>query len=126
LFFVKVGMSMNNTLWEQQEIVRLLKGQAGSQYQEATETNRAIIRDWVRSLLQTTEVSVTFVKADGTVRNMRCTLDIGRMPLQNIQVHGSIESRDSETQRVFDLDLQQWRSFRYDRLRKVTAEVNFE
>jgi len=46
--------------------------------------------------------------------------------LQNIQVHESTESRDSETQRVFDLDLQQWRSFRYDRLRKVTAEVNFE
>ena len=119
-------MIMNDTLWEQQEIVRLLKGQAGSQYQEATEANRAIIRDWVRSLLQSTEVQVTFVKADGTVRNMRCTLDIGRMPLQNIQVHESTESRDSETQRVFDLDLQQWRSFRYDRLRKVTAEIDFE
>jgi hypothetical protein len=115
---------MNNTLWEQQEIVRLLKGQAGSQYQEATEANRAIIRDWVRSLLQTTEVQVTFVKADGTMRDMRCTLDLGRMPLQ--PVRESTESQDSETQRVFDLDVQQWRSFRYDRLKNVTVNLNFE
>ena len=115
---------MNDTPWEQQEIVRLLKGQAGSQYQQATDVNRAIIRDWLRSLLQTTEVSVTFVKADGTVRDMRCTLDISRIPLQPVQE--STETPDSETQRVFDLDLQQWRSFRYDRLRKVTAYVNFE
>jgi len=114
----------NNSAWEQQEIVRLLKGQAGSQYQEASEVNRAIIRDWVRGLLQATEVCVTFVKADGTTRDMRCTLNVSRMPLQPIRE--STESADSETQRVFDLDLQQWRSFRYDRLRKVTAELNFE
>jgi hypothetical protein len=115
---------MNDTPWEQQEIVRLLKGQAGSQYQQATEVNRAIIRDWVRGLLQTTEIHITFVKADGATRQMRCTLDINRMPLQTIRE--STESPDSETQRVFDLDLQQWRSFRYDRLRKVTAEIDFE
>jgi len=112
---------MNNTLWEQQEIVRLLKGQSGSQYQEATEADRAIIRDWLRSLLRTTEVQVTFVKSDGTTRQMRCTLDPVRMPGQPVQE--STKTPDSETQRVFDLDLQQWRSFRYDRLQKVTAEI---
>jgi predicted DNA-binding transcriptional regulator YafY len=26
---------------------------------------------------------------------------------------------------VFDLEKQEWRSFRFDRLKKVTAELNF-
>jgi hypothetical protein len=30
------------------------------------------------------------------------------------------------TQKVFDLDAGAWRSFRYDRLKKVTATMSFE
>jgi len=26
---------------------------------------------------------------------------------------------------VYDLDLKEWRSFRYDRLQKITAEISF-
>jgi hypothetical protein len=32
---------------------------------------------------------------------------------------------DPETQRVYDLDAGAWRSFRYDRLQKITAEIDF-
>ena len=128
--------------WEQQEVFRLLKAQPGTTYQEADETGRHIFRDWVRGLLNVSEITVTFVKADGTLRDMRCTLDSERMPPQppraakpakEAPVDGIVrESKEvtkpeeSHTQKVFDLDAGAWRSFRYDRLKKVTATLSFE
>jgi hypothetical protein len=126
--------------WEQQEVFRLLKSQPGTLYQEADEAGRHIFRDWMRSLLNVAEITVTFVKADGTTRDMRCTLDQDRMPPQpakpdkNTPVDGIVrESKtlakapeESHTQKVFDLDAGAWRSFRYDRLKKIGATLNFE
>lgn len=118
--------------WEQQEVVRLLKGAPGTQYQQADDANKAIIRDWIRSLLQKGPITVTFTKADGTDREMLCTLDQLRIPAPIIvAVDGIVkESKqrkqpDEHSIRVFDLDKQEWRSFRFDRLQKITAELNF-
>jgi hypothetical protein len=121
--------------WEQAEVIRILKSKPGTQYQEADETNKVIIRDWIRSLLQVTAVTVEFVKADGTVRSMRCTLNPDKLPpapAPVVPVDGIIkESKqrkapDPESIRVFDLDKNEWRSFRFDRLQKVRAEISFE
>ena len=120
--------------WEQQEIVRLLKNTPGTQYQEADDTGKAVIRDWVRSLLQKDEITVTFVKADGTDREMRCTLNPEKLPPPPVAtgpVDGIVkESKerkkpDEHSLRVFDLDKSEWRSFRFDRLKKVSAELKF-
>lgn len=130
-------MTLDDTVatWNQSEVVRLLKGAPGTQYQEADDANKAIIRDWVRSLLQKGAVTVTFVKADGTEREMLCTLDhaqIPEAPAKPLPVDGIVqESRkprkepDPHSIRVFDLDKQEWRSFRFDRLRKVATEIRF-
>ena len=137
------GELMENPLsWEQQEVFRLLKSQPGTAYQESDESGRIIFRDWIRNLLNVSEITVTFVKADGTVRDMRCTLDQDRIPPQppraekparEAPVDGIVrESKEvtkpeeSHTQKVFDLDAGAWRSFRYDRLKKVTATMSFE
>jgi hypothetical protein len=101
----------------------------------------------MRGLLNVSEVTVTFVKADGTLRDMRCTLDRDRIPPQpprtekpakeapvdGLRQHGFLgeakavtRPEESHTQKVFDLDAGAWRSFRYDRLRKVTATMSFE
>jgi len=130
--------------WEKAEVFRLLKGQPGTQYQEADEAGRKQLRDWVQNLLGNTEVTVQFVKADGTVRHMRCTLSGAHIPpapprpvpteieaSSTVNIDGLTESRkprkepDPVTQRVYDLDLKEWRSFRYDRLQKITAEISF-
>ena len=133
--------------WEQQEVFRLLKSQPGTTYQESDETGRHIFRDWMRSLLDVSEVTVTFVKADGTLRDMRCTLDRDKIPPQppraekpakeapvdGLRQHGFLgeakevtKPEESHTQKVFDLDAGAWRSFRYDRLKKITATMSFE
>ena len=142
---------MENPLsWEQQEVFRLLKAQPGTMYQESDETGRHIFRDWMRGVLEVTEITVTFVKADGTLRDMRCTLDRDKIPPQppraekpakeapvdGLRQHGFlgedqeiealIKPEENHTQKVFDLDAGAWRSFRYDRLKKVTATMSFE
>ena len=130
--------------WEKAEVFRLLKGQPGTQYQEADEAGRKQMRDWVQNLLNNSEITVQFVKSDGTVRDMRCTLDRSRIPpapakpvpteiqaSSTANIDGLTESRkprkepDPVTQRVYDLDQNAWRSFRYDRLQKITAEISF-
>jgi hypothetical protein len=50
---------MTTDMWEKSEIVRLLQGAPGTHYQEADDTNKAIMRDWVRSLLQKGTITVT-------------------------------------------------------------------
>ena len=128
--------------WEQQEVFRLLKAQPGTMYQEADETGRKYFRDWVRGVLEVTEITVTFVKADGSLRDMRCTLDLLKIPPQpprqlnktpvdgivreDREIAALIEPEENHTQKVFDLDAGAWRSFRYDRLKKVSATMSFE
>jgi len=126
---------MDNNLWEKQEMVRLLKGAPGTQYQEASDVEKTVMRDWIKSLLQKGPITVLFTKADGTDREMNCTLDLSRIPPAPAPVgpvDGIVkESKqrkkpDEHSLRVFDLDKNEWRSFRFDRLKKVTATLDFE
>jgi len=126
---------MSSDLWSKQEIVRLLKGAPGTLYQEANDEQKAIIRDWVRSLLQKGAITVSFIKADGAVRDMNCTLDWDRIPAdkqpQDVPVEKLLETKkrkqpDEHSLRVFDLEKQEWRSFRFDRLKKVSATLEFQ
>ena len=123
-------------MWEKDEVVRLLRSQPGTQYQEADDQVKEQIREWVRGLLQNSAINVTFTKADGTDRDMLCTLDHSRIPVSVVKplsVDGIVrESRkpkkepDPHSIRVFDLEKQEWRSFRFERLKKVTAVLNFQ
>ncbi len=129
---------MSTDMWEKQEVVRLLKGVPGTQYQEADDVNKTIMRDWVTSLLNKQEVTVSFTKADGTDRNMRCTLNWDLIPPQPQKTTtGPVDSivleskkprkeTDPAVIKVFDLEAQAWRSFRMDRLKKITTELVFK
>jgi len=140
------GELMDLMDWEKAEVFRLLKNAPGTQYQEADAVGQLEIRSWVKNLLANSEVTVQFVKSDGTTRDMRCTLDSSRIPsappkpvpedivsssamnIDGLTVTKSKKPRkepDPVTQRVYDLDQGAWRSFRYDRLKKITTEINF-
>ena len=142
------GELMDLMDWEKAEVFRLLKNAPGTQYQEADTAGQAEIRAWVKNLLANSEVTVQFVKSDGTTRDMRCTLDSSRIPPKppvpytvimteeiqdssTVNIDGLAKSQkprkepDPVTQRVYDLDQGAWRSFRYDRLKKITTEINF-
>lgn len=58
-------------------------------------------------------VSVTFTKANGEERVMRCTVNEFEIPIEKLP-KGTGPSHTDEVQRVFDVDKQEWRSFRWD------------
>jgi hypothetical protein len=136
-----LGEHMTQLDWEKAEVFRLLKNAPGTQYQEADEAGQAEIRAWVKGLLILSEITVDFVKADGTERSMRCTLDSSRIPQTAVPTaivksstanpDGLAESKkprkqpDPHSVRVFDTEKNEWRSFRFDRLQKITAELDF-
>ena len=131
-------MESENTLWDQQEIIRILSARPGTAYQESDAENQEIFRRWVRGLLNTEAITVEFVKSDGSLREMLCTLDPDRIDAP-VTMTTSIDGRsdrrprkhpakahDHNVQTVFDLDLKQWRSFRYDRLKKITVTIGLD
>ena len=129
-------MPMSDSIWDKQEVVRLLRGAPGTHYQEATDVEKTVMRDWIRGLLQQQKITVTFVKADGTIRDMVCTLNYemipeskhpGQPPVDGIVKESKQRKEpDVHSLRVFDVEKGEWRSFRFDRLQKVTAELSFQ
>jgi hypothetical protein len=68
----------------------------------------------LREVLQDGIVNVTFTKVDGSQRDMRCTLNESLIP-QTTSTEPKTERKVNDTvQRVFDLDKNEWRSFRKD------------
>lgn len=78
-------------------------------------------KDWLKGLLKETTVGITFTKVDGTERDMRCTLNEKVIPALNVEQTASTK-KHQETEgvlRVWDVDKESWRSFRWDSIRKI-------
>lgn len=79
-------------------------------------------QDWVRGLLQDNNVedlSITFTKKDGTERKMFCTLSEDKIPFDKKPQVTTVRPVSTEAQRVFDLEVGDWRSFRWDSIKTV-------
>ncbi len=75
-------------------------------------------KEWLRSVLRSEIMTVTFEKLDGTIREMRCTLIESKIPdASKPKNSGKAQSDDSIA--VFDLEKQGWRSFRFDSVRRI-------
>jgi len=74
--------------------------------------------DWVeiKKAMDIAVVLVTFIKADGTEREMECTLAEYLLPETTQEASNHTEG---ETCIVFDIVAGGWRSFRKDRVTKV-------
>lgn len=80
---------------------------------------------WVKGLLHDSSVKnlrITFTKADGTEREMFCTLAEQLIPADKVP-KGTGRETSSDTQHVFDLDKQEWRSFKWDSVIEVSCDV---
>lgn len=63
-------------------------------------------------------VTVTFTKKDGTDRIMNCTRNLSTIPVE-FHPKSEIQIEESDNIRVFDLDLNAWRSFNYQNVKEV-------
>lgn len=76
-------------------------------------------KDLYKKCLSEGEVNITFTKANGELRKMRCTLNTKLIP--EVQKEETSERKvNPDVQPVWDLDKQAWRSFRYDSVKEVS------
>ena len=113
-------MSQRIDDFNQSEVWRVISGKQGTWYQEADDAERQQFRNWIRDLLHETKIQITFTKQDGTVREMICTLnqDLGAVMPVNKQPLKE-ERREDTACRVWDCDKAEWRSFRWDSLKRI-------
>ena len=68
-------------------------------------------------------VQVNFEKVDGTLRRMNCTLVTEYMKvLEDVESSSKKRASNSSVASVWDLDKNDWRSFRYDSVKSVIVE----
>ena len=79
-------------------------------------------KSWLKGLLSDGIVTVDFIKKDGSARTMKCTLSESKIPASNAP-KGSGKAKSEDALAVFDVEKQEWRSFRYDAITRIQAEV---
>jgi hypothetical protein len=75
-------------------------------------------REWLRGLLRDEKVTIVFTKKDGTERKMVCTLAESKIPSEKSPKNTG-KSQSDEALAVFDLEKQDWRSFRFDSVKNI-------
>lgn len=121
--------------FDQTVVWKKLTDQGGTFYTETTDQERESMRTWVKSLLLEQQITIEFEKADGTIRAMNCTLNEAHGAKYSTKDDTSVnqqsdsrsekilENKDPHVQRVWDCDIGAWRSFRYDRLKRINFTI---
>jgi hypothetical protein len=84
-------------------------------------------KTWTLGVLRdanTKDLCVTFTKKDGTTRDMQCTLAESKVPEdKRPKSEGAPSETSGSAVRVFDTEKQEWRSFRWDSVTKVSFDL---
>ena len=118
-------MTFDPKAFNKSETWRILQGGMGSWYQETDDAGRQELRDWLHGVLQEGHAQIEFIKADGTHRSMTCTLNesLGAKPVNKLATEKPAIADKKETCVVWDCNANGWRSFRWDRLRKIAFSI---
>ena len=119
--------------FDKEQVWRTLKDQVGNYYSQQSEPEREEFRKWVKDLLRSQAVVVEFVKADGDTRVMTCTLSeqlgahhVTQAIVENQDTTKPAKKINTDACAVWDLNQSAWRSFRWDRVKRIefTLEGN--
>ena len=91
-------------------------------YKGWSEDEKEVFRKWLISHLKYGPVTVYFTKKDGTERKMDCNLKEENI-VQYEKKTERVKTLNEETCPVFDLEKNEWRSFRYDAITKVEFTI---
>jgi len=78
---------------------------------------------WLRGMLGTDTVTVTFTKKDGTERVMNCTTNPDVVPKIEIKEGATPRKQSETTVRVFDTDIKEWRSFTTKSIKQINVTL---
>jgi hypothetical protein len=109
--------------FEKSQIWRNLADDPGNYYCQASEFEREEFKQWVRGLLNEREVTVDFVKADGDFRSMKCTLSEGLGAKYTVNESKNSKKPNPEVCVVWDTTQAAWRSFRWDRVKRIQFDL---
>ena len=70
-------------------------------------------------MAQTNSYTGTFTKKDGTERIMKCTLQEEYLP----ETVGGERKKNEDSLAVYDLDVEGWRSFRWDSVKRINFTI---
>lgn len=98
--------------------------EAAEQARVKGELTHPNFKSWLKGLLHETELTVTFFKTNGEQRTMRCTLEESKIPADKQPKGTSTKKVSDATLSVFDLDVSDWRSFRYESIKEFDYELD--
>ena len=75
---------------------------------------KTLVREEMIQALQSKVCDVVFTKANGEERVMECTLMESEIPADMMPKTDGNATQNNEVIRVFDVGINQWRSFRVD------------
>jgi len=78
--------------------------------------------DWLSSILKTSNLTITFQKKDGSDRVINATLNESIVPKYEKKTDKE-KAKTKGTLAVFDLDKNEWRSFRLDSVKKIEGTL---
>lgn len=114
-------------MWE-----RLRGGDPGNYYSVATEPERESFRKFTKGVLLEGRVMLEFIKSDGSNRIMLCTLSEAHGAKYSVTESAESAAAEGVTkpvkvnndvQRVWDCEAGAWRSFRWDRLKRIEFSI---
>ncbi len=79
-------------------------------------TNNKFDKEKILEQLQNGVVLVTFTKADGTVRSMKCTLQPSLLPPHTIKEKTCASGENCDCIKAYDLEVNGWRAFKISRI----------
>ena len=107
---------------DQLKVWSTIADQPANYYVSASDAEREIMRDWVTGLLREREITVTFNRADGAERVMRCTLQASMVP-QIVRENSEPRKYNPDVCAVWDVKQGAWRSFRWDRITRIEFDL---
>lgn len=91
-------------------------------YATANESAQLEFRNWIKGMLRSGPVTVTFRKQDGEERVMNCTLQEG-VAIPHVKTTDRVKEVNDEICPVWDIDKGAWRSFKYESVLRVNMEL---
>jgi hypothetical protein len=79
-------------------------------------------QEWLKGILREGLVTISFIKKDGTNRDMVCTLKESLIP-EDHTPKGTERKKPTESLAVFDTEEEGWRSFRWDSVKTISAQL---
>lgn len=93
-------------------------------YATASEEQQAEFREWFRGVLRNERVNICFTKADGSERWLHGSLHEDLIPADKlVKSETSTRKKSEEAQVVWDIDKQDWRSFRWDSVKEFSFNL---